>query len=328
MRISILEQDIDANVPCPARNQVRLVPGEQSRSTAVDRMSFWRPFAWKVADIVCGEGAMLGATPLHAHEAMQLLLPLSPVAVVAGGGDTVLLNAGSVHITSPLELCAMRGFDGAPFRARVMLLGPALLARAVGAPIANISLGVCGFVVQDAGVHAELTSLFEELARPLVDVECVSRLAMCLRRVLTQASSQPRAVSDILSRQPAGVVRARNYLRDRAVSPVTLDELAREAALSKFYLLRAFQRAFGLTPHSYQMQLRLARARRLIAEGRPLSHVTYDAGFADQSHLTRRFAAFYGLTPARFARQLAPTVGQTGTRAATAGWGWGSSSAA
>src|SRR2546430_16442129 len=136
------------------------------------------------------------------------------------------------------------------------------------------------------------------------------------------------AVSDILSRQPAGVVRARDYLRDRAVNPVTLDELAREAALSKFYLLRAFQRAFGLTPHSYQMQLRLARARRLIAEGRPLSHVTYDAGFADQSHLTRRFAAFYGLTPARFARQLAPTVGPTGTRAATAGWGWGSSSAA
>jgi AraC-like DNA-binding protein len=75
--------------------------------------------------------------------------------------------------------------------------------------------------------------------------------------------------------------------------------------LSKFYLLRAFRRAHGITPHAYQMQLRLAHAWRFIVEGRPLSRATYDAGFADQSHLTRRFSAMFGLTPARYARQLA-----------------------
>jgi AraC-like DNA-binding protein len=57
------------------------------------------------------------------------------------------------------------------------------------------------------------------------------------------------------------------------------------------------------------MQLRLARAWRLITEGCPLSRTTYDAGFADQSHLTRRFAAAFGLTPARYARQLAVAPG-------------------
>jgi AraC-like DNA-binding protein len=67
------------------------------------------------------------------------------------------------------------------------------------------------------------------------------------------------------------------------------------------------------------MQLRLARARRLLAEGRPLSHVTYDAGFADQSHLTRRFAEFYGLTPARFARQLATAPATTADVGAVVG---------
>jgi AraC-like DNA-binding protein len=104
---------------------------------------------------------------------------------------------------------------------------------------------------------------------------------------------------------PRGVVRARDYVRARPVDNMTLDEVAKVAGLSKFYLLRAFSQSYGLTPHAYQMQLRLARARRLLAEGRPLSQVTYDAGFADQSHLTRRFAEFYGLTPARFARELA-----------------------
>jgi AraC-like DNA-binding protein len=83
------------------------------------------------------------------------------------------------------------------------------------------------------------------------------------------------------------------------------------AELSKYYLLRAFRQAHGVTPHAYQMQLRLAYAWRLIVDGRSLSHATYDAGFADQSHLTRRFASAFGLSPARYARELAIPPGAT-----------------
>jgi AraC-like DNA-binding protein len=90
---------------------------------------------------------------------------------------------------------------------------------------------------------------------------------------------------------------------------VSLDELASVAGLSKFYLLRAFSRAHGFTPHAYQMHLRVARAWRLIVDGYPLTRATYDAGFADQSHLTRQFAATFGVTPARYARQLARPTG-------------------
>ena len=51
---------------------------------------------------------------------------------------------------------------------------------------------------------------------------------------------------------------------------------------------------------SYHTQVRLARARRLLAEGRPASWVAYECGFADQSHLTRRFKESYGMTPGAF----------------------------
>jgi AraC-like DNA-binding protein len=288
-------------------------------STA-DRMHFWRPLPWKLLDVVCGEGAALSALPFHAHEAMQLFLPMTPFAAIGGSGRSVIVRPGSIHVTTPLELCAARTLDDAPFTTRMMLIGPALLAKLGDVRVRDVGSHGSGLVVPDAALHAELTAIFEELRRPLVDLDCVTRLLESVRRLVASPANDAPATPARAPQVGTGVLRAREHLRERAVEHVTLTELARVAELSKCYLLRAFQRAFGLTPLAYQMQLRLARARRLLAEGRPVSHVAYDAGFADQSHLTRRFAAFYGLTPARFARQLATPLSAAPVRAAAAGW--------
>jgi AraC-like DNA-binding protein len=101
-----------------------------------------------------------------------------------------------------------------------------------------------------------------------------------------------------------GLARVRDHLRANSSAPMSLAELALIAGFSKYHFLRAFKRAYGVTAHGYQMQLRLERARQLIAEGRELSYVAYDTGFADQSHLTRRFKRSFGVTPGTFARQL------------------------
>jgi AraC-like DNA-binding protein len=99
-----------------------------------------------------------------------------------------------------------------------------------------------------------------------------------------------------------GLVRALEYLCARVAAPVSLAELARVACLSKYHFLRAFTRAYGCPPRTFQMRLRLALARELVEAGEPLSSVAYDAGFADQSHLTRRFKQAFGVTPGAYAR--------------------------
>jgi transcriptional regulator GlxA family with amidase domain len=123
----------------------------------------------------------------------------------------------------------------------------------------------------------------------------------------------PSATADRTAAAPAptcrarpshlGLVRAIEYLRARAAAPVTLAELARVACLSKYHFLRTFTREYGSSPHAYQMQLRLALARALVDAGEPLSSVAYSAGFADQSHLTRRFKQAFGETPGAYARR-------------------------
>lgn len=286
----------------PAQRRVEALPAAASSS-----VRFWRPFPRKVADVICGEGKVLEVAP-QAHEALQILLPTTWVEVVDGRGQSGLVGPGSIHLTSPLELHAIRRVGSAPMGLRVMLFAPAAPATIGRAP-GTLALRGTQRIVNDADLHLELSALFDDLRRPLVALDRAERLVQCLARVLGEHRASASSEREGVVRRTCGVERACERLRAHVADAVSLDELAAVAGLSKFYLLRAFRRAYGLTPHAYQMQLRLARARRLIADGHALSYVTYESGFADQSHLTRRFAAFFGLTPARLARQLSTAEG-------------------
>ncbi|MDF2490779.1 MAG: AraC family transcriptional regulator [Pseudomonas sp.] len=76
-----------------------------------------------------------------------------------------------------------------------------------------------------------------------------------------------------------------------------LAELAQVAGLGRYQLIRAFRQATGFTPHAYQLNARINRARAWLREGQPLAEVAYRLGFADQSHFQRVFKAHTGVTP-------------------------------
>jgi AraC-like DNA-binding protein len=100
----------------------------------------------------------------------------------------------------------------------------------------------------------------------------------------------------------AAVRRAREHLRERWDRPVSLSELATVAGLSRFELVRRFREQSGITPHTFQTNLRIDHARRLLAGGMAAAAVAAECGFADQPHLTRVFKRAVGVTPARYAR--------------------------
>jgi AraC family transcriptional regulator len=63
------------------------------------------------------------------------------------------------------------------------------------------------------------------------------------------------------------------------------------------YLARVFRRRHGCSVSEYLRALRLEEAGRLVLQGAPLAQAAYAAGFADQAHFTRCFAAAFGFTP-------------------------------
>jgi len=112
---------------------------------------------------------------------------------------------------------------------------------------------------------------------------------------------RPRLAAD--PRLPTVALRARDYLHAHMDQDLGLDDLARATGVDRFRLSRAFKAAFGLAPHAYLVQLRLAKARRLLAAGQPPALVAMSLGFADQSHMGRWFRRAYGLTPAHYRRR-------------------------
>jgi AraC-like DNA-binding protein len=98
------------------------------------------------------------------------------------------------------------------------------------------------------------------------------------------------------------VKRAKDYLQAHYVEEVTLQELASVANMSPFHLARVFRQVVGLPPHAYQIQLRLAHARTLLAQGYEVGYVASFTGFFDQSHFTQQFKRRYLVTPGSYRR--------------------------
>lgn len=94
------------------------------------------------------------------------------------------------------------------------------------------------------------------------------------------------------------------FLRENLARRLTLDELAAVAELSPFHFLRAFRTQYDATPQQMLMALRLFEAKRRLADGAAPAQVAADVGLSDQAHLTRAFAQRYGVTPARYQRQV------------------------
>jgi AraC-like DNA-binding protein len=104
-------------------------------------------------------------------------------------------------------------------------------------------------------------------------------------------------------RVPPWLLRARDVLRARFRENVSPGEVASEAGVHPVHLAAAFRKHFGRSCGEF---VRLCRvefaAGRLACPGVSLTDIALDAGFADQSHFTRIFRRFTGLTPATFRR--------------------------
>jgi AraC-like DNA-binding protein len=160
-------------------------------------------------------------------------------------------------------------------------------------------------------MHIVLESDGDRLRKECALLESLGEL------VLRHGSApEPQRTSFAPVRSSAALQRVRELLDAEYARTVTIGELAREAGLSSFHLIRVFRASFGLPPYKYLEQVRIHQARRLIRHGYPLTHVVHATGFSDQSHLTRYFKRIVGVTPGSYARAVSSAAARTAERVA------------
>lgn len=94
-----------------------------------------------------------------------------------------------------------------------------------------------------------------------------------------------------------------DYIREHIADDLSLAQLAEIAGVSPSHFARLFRNSFGVPPHRYLLERRLAAARDLLRSKRDsIAEIAAVTGFSDQSHLTRLFKRQFELTPMQFRR--------------------------
>jgi AraC-like DNA-binding protein len=107
------------------------------------------------------------------------------------------------------------------------------------------------------------------------------------------------------------LVRAKDLVDARYPEPLTVDDLAREAGLSRAHFSVEFRRAFGVTPHVYLLTRRLERAAHLLRHtDRSVTAICLDVGLTSLGSFTASFRRLYGRTPSAYRAAYPPARDQ------------------
>lgn len=212
------------------------------------------------------------------------------LSIESGVRSFVFSSRGSIVV----ESVAGELFADAPVpRGRV-------LVNRAGAPPLRFRAGGAFRVMFDDAPPPSSAATFRAYA-PCVVGAAGANPGAVFASAMRALSAVPRSGSPL----PPPIARAWAYVEAHLAEDFDLETLSGAAGIGRFHLCRSFSRLFGLPPYRFRTQLRVARARELLAAGQGCSDVAYAAGFCDQSHFTRAFKELTGTTPGAYARVAA-----------------------
>lgn len=242
--------------------------------------------------------------PPHLHETYSI--PLVEKGIMGsyyrsaghylGPGHFDVVNPGEVHTGYPFEgpCWSYRCFY--PSQLFLAEIASQLGRGRSAAPIFSRQ-------INDTKLATRLLLLHHRLQAGNVDLELDTEITETFGMLVMRCSDlQLTLCSDQGEVKP--VERVRSFLETYYDRSLRLSQLAEIAGFSPVYLVRAFQKSFGLPPHAYQRQIRISRAKIMLGESHSISDVALQTGFADQSHFTRIFKIVVGVTPGQYVRGL------------------------
>ena len=241
--------------------------------------------------------------PRHTHECYAVGVVERGALGFAYRGANVVAPPGSVSLCVPGEAHTGKAAAAEGWAYRMFYLDARVLqevASELAARPRDLPFFPSG-VVDDAplaGLVGDLHRLLEGwpegagASRLEGETRLLNLLAALIKRHADAPPPSRRA-----GREPRAVAQVKRYLEDHHAEEISLDSLSGLTGLSRHHLVRVFGEAAGVPPHAYLRQVRVRRAKDLLASGHGVAEAALMTGFTDQSHLTRWFKRLWGVTP-------------------------------
>ena len=234
---------------------------------------------------------------LHTHAEYQICVSLDTPGEYSYLGKKHPVPASSVTLIHPDEIHGARDMElrSRPAEFWLFYVPVNIVREAIGSPSAP-------FTAQFTSIENELVTGFSSLPERLFNatnkLEYDEVLSRALSGLLGTLGVRPveRPVRSVAVR----LNRTREIIREHCDQPLSLNVLAGVAGMSLTGFCREFRRRFGCPPHRYLVQMRVERAKRLLADGVSIAQVAMACGFSDQSHLNRHFRQLTGTTAGRY----------------------------
>lgn len=160
------------------------------------------------------------------------------------------------------------------------------------------NLSFCENVIKDDEIYNWINLLYQKITQEAEKFEKEELLIILIFMLLERYGSR----NAVLNEFNAEVEKACSFMQAEYEQHITLDDLCSVTALSKSTLLRAFTKAKGITPYRYLQSVRVNKVKELLEKGISPAEAAQRLGFADQSHLTRYFGDFIGVSPSQYKR--------------------------
>ncbi len=243
-----------------------------------------------------------------------------PPSLIMALGGPVLLRRGAVHAQIPTDGIIVLE-EGAQYSVRsqrsasvltVMLGAVALNADATQqSPKRRLLPTLVGQADPIAGTLQSLSRRCRFEPEGLIDDQSA------LNDFLSELWARQRANSHLMARCPGRTLahqrdvlmrlsRVASLLDAPGGAPADLATLADLASYSPTHFLRLFSAVYGASPHDYQVNVRLAKARRMLAEtGLAVRDIAEAVGFDSRSTFNRLFRRAFGTSAADLRQRLA-----------------------
>lgn len=242
----------------------------------------------------------------HYHEFCKILLLVSGQGSYVVDGNRYLLSAGDIVLIGSRSVHKPEFLDSAVYERIILYVSPEYLQKMStdDSNLLSIFSGSRGHVLRlkeqrRKAVFSLAERLEKDLAQDAFGRDVLSRadllhlLVELGRSILDNAANLPRPSMPENRR----VVEIMEYLDGNLFEQIDIDRLAERFYISKFYMMRLFQKETGTTIYAYLTQKRLLRARELMNGGMRATEACYACGFHSYSSFTRAYAKYFGTTP-------------------------------